>query len=244
MLARFRIIKDEDKKVAVEKLVVASTPDFDYFFLVGLAVLVAACGLLLGSPAVVIGSMLIAPILFSVLSVSLALSVSDYRLLSRSLTTLLKSCLLAIGLAALTTLLANSFNGSLTEEILQRTEPSLLYFAVALLSGLAVSYTLVHQNLNETLPGIAVSVSLLPPLAVIGIGLAKLNWMVVQGSLTLFAVNVAGIVFASMVSFALMDLHNTKKTAQTAIDKEERRVESERAEVEKIEQSEQAASTA
>ena len=223
--AHFRNVSDRDKSKAVQKLITVSTPDYDFFVMVTLSVLMAALGLWINSVAIVIGSMLIAPILYPVLSLSLGIVMSDYKLITRSFYTVLKSTAFGIIAAALATWFLATGYDSLTSEILARTEPSLLYLAVAVISGIAVSFALVRPELSETLAGIAVSVALIPPIAVIGIGIAKFDWAVVAGSTMLFIVNIAGIIFASMVSFSLLNLHDKRHIAQTTIQKEEQRVE-------------------
>ncbi|MBU1160064.1 DUF389 domain-containing protein, partial [Patescibacteria group bacterium] len=80
-------------------------------------------------------------------------------------------------------------------------------------------------QLNETLPGIAVSVAIIPPLAVIGIGIAKLNWAVISGSFLLLLINILGIIFASMIIFSLMNLSVKKKVAQEVAKKEDKKLE-------------------
>jgi len=224
-LAQFQNVSDADKTAAVKRLVEVSTPDYDFFFLVVLSILMATFGLWINSVEIVIGSMLIAPILYPILSLSLGIVMSDFPLISRSLLTILKSALLGILGAVLATWLFAAEYGEFTSEILLRTEPSLLYLAVAVIAGIAVSFTLVRPDLSETLAGIAVSVALIPPLAVVGIGIAKFDLAVVSGSAVLLLVNIIGIVFASMVAFSLLSLHDKRYVAQTAIKKEEERVE-------------------
>lgn len=232
IIANFKNVSEADKSKAVEKLIEDSTPDFDFFLLMTLSFLMAAFGLLVDSVAVVIGSMLIAPILYPILSLSLGLVMSDFKLINRSLWTLGESILIGIGAAVIATLFFAAQGFGLSEEVLSRTNPSLLYFAIAVVSGLAVSYSLVKGNLSETLPGIAVSVALLPPLAVVGIGIAYFNWQVIAGASVLFLISLVGIVFASMLSFSLMDLYGKRPVAQSAIEKEEERVEQEKEQVE------------
>ncbi len=232
-ISHLRTLKESDKTEAVKKLIADSTPDFDFFLMVTLSILMATFGLLLNSAEVVIGSMLIAPILYPVVSLSLGISISDYKLIGRSMSAITKS--VAIGLVGAT--LVTLFFGTgeyLNAEILGRVEPSLIYFIVALISGIAVSFALVKPELSSTLPGIAVSVALIPPLAVVGIGIAHVDWMVVSGALVLFIVNIIGIIFASMLTFSLMDLSNKREVAEKAVEKEERRVEREEEKVEKI----------
>lgn len=235
IFARFKVIDENYKAGVVRRLMESSTPDFDYFYLSGLATFMAALGLLVNSSAIVIGSMLIAPILYPILGIALGLVMSHQKVLGRSLITMFKSFGFGILLAAVATLLFDvNSGGVLNSEILARTQPNLIYFMVSVVAGLAVSYALAQPGWNETIPGIAISVALIPPLAAVGIGLALLNVMVISGALVLLAINVIGIVFAAMVSFSLMDLHEKHKIAESTIKKEEERIQEENQAIEEI----------
>ena len=221
----FNNLTEKEKTDAVEGLIKNSTPHQDFFMMVIFSILMATFGLLLDSPAVVIGSMLIAPILYPILSLSLGIVMSDQKLITRALFTILKSAGLGIAAAVIITLFLSDQGSELTSEIIARTYPSLLYIAVAVIAGLAVSFALIKPQLNETLPGIAVSVAIIPPLAVIGIGIAKLNWAVISGSFLLLLINILGIIFASMIIFSLMNLYVKKKVAQEVAKKEDKKLE-------------------
>jgi len=223
-IAHLRTINDSDKTKAVDLLIRESTGDFDFFFFIVLSVLMATLGLIANNPAIVIGSMLLAPILFPILSISLSIIMSDGPIIARSVMTFLKASAVAIFTAAAATLIFAPF-APVTSEILLRTEPSLIYVGVAIVAGLAVSYSLAQPALSATLPGIAVSVALIPPLATIGIGVANLDMAVISGAFTLYLVNVLGIVFASMLIFALMNLYAKRKIAEKVVKKEEKRLE-------------------
>lgn len=233
LFSRFRAIDENGKAYAVRRLMQAGTPDFDYFYMVGLSVAMAVLGLLIDSPAIVIGSMLIAPVLFPLLGFSLGLVMSDYTVLVRSLYTLGKSFGLGLAVAiAATWVLAPG--GEMNSEILSRTEPSLLYLFVAVVAGLAVSFALAKPELNETLPGIAISVALIPPLGVLGIGIARFDLEVVSGSFVLLVINVIGIAVASMVTFSLMNLYEKRHIAQSTIKKESEKMEEEKEVIEEL----------
>ena len=227
ILARFRAMEDKDKAAVVRKLMQASTPNFDFFYITGLAVLMATLGLLLDSASIVIGSMLIAPVLYPILGVALGLVMSNPEVIGRSMFTLGKSFAIGIGLAALATVLFA--DGSVqTYEVLSRTEPSLLHFLVAVVAGAAVSFALGQPEWSETLPGIAISVALIPPLAVIGVGVADLNLAVATGAAVMLMMNLAGIVFAAMITFSLMNLYEKQHIAESTIKKEEQKIEAEK----------------
>jgi uncharacterized hydrophobic protein (TIGR00271 family) len=220
----FHTLSEQEKSNAVEKLIEQSTPRQDFFVLVVLSILMATFGLLLDSAAVVIGSMLIAPMLYPILGVSLGVIMSDARLMRRSFVTVVKSIALAVIASASVALLARPLGYVVTPEILARTQPSMIYAAVAVVAGLAASLALVKEKLVETLPGIAISVALIPPLSVIGIGLAWLDFGIATRAFLLFFLNAVGIVFASMVVFSLMNFYVKRAVADAAITREDAEV--------------------
>jgi len=114
-----------------------------------------------------------------------------------------------------------------TEEILSRTAPSLLSALVAVISGFAVAYAVARPNLSATLPGVAVAVSLIPPLGVVGIGISLLSWSIISGALVLFLVNVGGIFLSALLTFSLMDVHPLRKDAVAAAKNEDALVQKE-----------------
>ncbi len=237
IISRYKAIKEEDKTIAVHKIVSQATPDFDFFFMMVVSVLMATFGLLANNETVVIGSMLLAPLMDSILSLGLGLSMSSNSVISSALNTIIKAIVVALISAGLVTIfVALGLKGSdvANEVIMSRTAPTLLYFVVAFLSGIAVTYTAVKPHLSSALTGVAVSVALIPPLAVVGIGLASFHFSIAIGAFLMVLVNIAGILFASMISFSLMDVHHKKYLANKVLDNELKRLEKEEKRVEKI----------
>lgn len=235
VFSRFRAISEDDKAAVVRKLMESSTPDFDFFYLVGLAMLMATFGLLIDSAAIVIGSMLIAPLLYPILGIALGLTMSNYGVFQRSIVTLGKSFGIALVFSIIATLLFADGDVTTSYEIMNRTSVDLLHFLIAVVAGGAVSFTLGQSEWSETVPGIAISVAIIPPLAVVGIGIAAFNTTIIAGSLVMLLINIIGIVFAAMVTFSLMNLYEKQHIAESTIKREEERVDEEEAEVEKIE---------
>lgn len=231
--ARFRAIDEKDKSAVVRKLLQSSTLNFDFLYLTGLSVLMATFGLLVNSPSIVIGSMLIAPLLYPILGVALGLVMSNNEVLTRSLVTFGKAMLVGLALSIGVTFLFG--DGTVTEEILLRTEPSIIHFLVAVVAGAAVAFTLAQPEWSEAFPGIAISVALIPPLSVVGIGIAMFDMKVIAGSLEMLVVNLFGIIFAAMVSFSLMNLYEKQNIAKSTIKKAEAAQQKELAAVEKVE---------
>jgi uncharacterized hydrophobic protein (TIGR00341 family) len=215
-------IEQKYKTSAVEKLIENSTPNRSFYTMVILAVAMASLGLLLDNIAIVIGSMLISPLLFSLLGVAMGLSMSNNKLIIRSLRTFLKSVLFGIIVSLITTLLFSSIDVFSNEEILSRTFSGLPFAVVALIAGFAAAFSIVNPKLNESFSGIAISVALLPPIATIGIGLGLLHFSIVRGALVLLLTNIIGILASSLIAFSMMNFHTKNKLADDTIKLEEK----------------------
>lgn len=238
VLVRFRAVPDKDKAALIRKLVENGTPDFDYFYLIGLSTLMATLGLLLDSSAIVIGSMLIAPLMYPILGVALGLVMmnQNVNVLQRALSTLTKS--LAAGLAL--SVVAAFFFGTpemyQTAEVLARTVPSHLHLLVAVVAGSAVAYMLARPEWGDALPGVAIAVALVPPLATIGIGIADFNPEVVKNATMILFLNLVGIIGVAVVIFLLMNLSEKEKIAESTIKKEEEKLEKEKQDIAHVEE--------
>jgi uncharacterized membrane protein len=67
-------------------------------------------------------------------------------------------------------------------------------------------------------------VALIPPIAVIGIGAARLNWAVVQPALILYLLNILGVIFASTIVFSMLQVQVQKKVVAKAVKKDEKTI--------------------
>jgi len=217
MYLLFSEVNEKNKADAIDSLIKDSAPKPSFFFLVVMSVLMASFGLLLDNSSVIIGSMLLAPILSPILSMALGITLGDNKLISQSGLTILKSLAYSIGLSAITTWLlwsvvgGNELRTLLNSEILSRIEPNIVYLFIAIVAGLATAYARVKPELNDTLPGTAIAVALVPPIATIGIGVAFWDINIISGALSLFILNAIGIILAAMVMFSLMNIYSKKK---------------------------------
>lgn len=177
-------------------------PDTDFFVMMGLAATIAAYGLLQGSAAVIIGAMLVAPLFTPILAGSLAIVQGDIRLFRLSLEAALKGITLAIGIAVVLTALSPL--RTLTVEITSRTSPNLFDLAVALASGAAGAYAVARKDVATALPGVAIAAALVPPLCVIGVGIAVGDARVTGGSTLLFFTNLIAITLAGSITLLLL----------------------------------------
>ncbi len=196
------------KQEVIDVLRPAASPGFDYFLLVVLSGSIATLGLIIDSPAVIIGAMLLAPLMSPIIAIGLASNTGDTALFRSAGSALLRGALLSIGLAALVTLLNLNLPfvsmKEIPNEVLARTHPSPIDLAIALAGGLAAAYAITQPNLGAALPGVAIATALMPPLCTIGIGVALGRWDVAGGAALLFVTNAITIAFASIFVFFVL----------------------------------------
>jgi len=229
VLARFRAVPDKDKASLVRKLVANGTPDFDYFYLIGLSTLMATFGLLLDSGSIVIGSMLIAPLMYPILGVALGLVMMGEKIsvFNRAMTTLVKSLAGGLALSVVAAFLFGNAAMYETAEVMARTEPDLLHLLVAIVAGASVAYMLARPEWSETLPGVAIAVALIPPLATMGIGIAALDMVILKGAFMILFLNLIGIIGVATFLFLVMNLGEKNRIAESTIKKEDEKLEQE-----------------
>ncbi|HEC24040.1 MAG TPA: TIGR00341 family protein, partial [Chloroflexi bacterium] len=182
----------------------AARPNINYFVLIALSAIIATLGLLLNSPAVIIGAMLVAPLMSPIVAIATGVVFGDVRVLRDATTSTIQGVLAAIFLATLTSLISPL--AVATPEILARTRPNLLDLGVALASGLAGAYAIARKEVGEALPGVAIAAALMPPVCTIGIGIALGSAPIAFGALLLFAANLVAITFSSVLVFLLLGI--------------------------------------
>lgn len=165
-----------------------------YLFMILMSAGIALLGLLLSSPAVVIGAMLISPLMGPIIGVGFALALFDFDELKRSATALALGAVVAVLFTALIVLISPI--QTVTAEIAARTRPNLFDLLVALFSALAGAYAMIRGK-SGTIVGVAIATALMPPLAVVGFGLATWNGAVFGGALLLFVTNLITIALSA-----------------------------------------------
>lgn len=173
---------------------------------------IAILGLLQSSPAVVIGAMLLSPLMSPIIGGGFALAVGDAKELKRCLITLAAGSIVAVLFTALIVFLSPI--QTVTSEIAARTRPNLFDLFIALFSALAGAYAMIRGK-EGTIVGVAIATALMPPLAVVGFGLATFNWPVFAGALMLFFTNFMTIGLSAAVMARLYGFHTSLTPDQT-----------------------------
>jgi uncharacterized hydrophobic protein (TIGR00271 family) len=165
-----------------------------YLFMVVVSAGIAMLGLLLSSPAVVIGAMLLSPLMGPILGLGFGLAVFDLADMRRSLISLALGIAVAVGFATFLSMLSPL--QVVTEEIAARTRPNLFDLVVALLSGMAGTFATLRSK-QGAIVGVAIATAVMPPLATVGFGIATWNGAVAGGAAFLFFTNLMAIALAS-----------------------------------------------
>ncbi len=208
------------KRKVVDKLISVSTPNGDFLILLLLSVLIVNVGLTLDNIFLVIGGMMVTPLLYPVLATGLGIAIWDWKLFSRSISSFILSCLVSV----IASYIVSSVFFSLTEistGMVKNIEPRLAYFVIAIFAGIAASITWVRSNLSAALPGVGVTVTLVPPLATIGMGIAIGDWVILGNALSLFGISFIGIVIPTAIIFFAMKFEAVEKQVDKSIKKED-----------------------
>ncbi|WP_227380564.1 TIGR00341 family protein [Haladaptatus halobius] len=181
-------------------------PDFGtYLIMTIISAVVAAIGLLVNSPAIVVGSMVIAPLLGPAMETSVGTVTSDREMFFHGLKLQLIGFAVAIISAILisllvktTALLPSGVNVVELSQVKGRLSPDFLSLIVALGAGIAGALSL-STGVSTALVGVMIAAALIPPIALVGIGIAWGLPVVVFGSSILVLVNVLSINLAALL---------------------------------------------
>jgi uncharacterized hydrophobic protein (TIGR00271 family) len=210
-----RHLGSEERQRVMAELAIKRQDNWAFRFTVmtTLSVIVAVMGLSADSAAVVIGAMLLAPLMQPVLAIAACIAMALFR---RSLRSLGIVVLVTLWSIVLSYVLAAAFvNGELPNEVTSRTAPDIRDLVVALAAGAAGAYATVRKDVSSSLPGVAVAVALVPPLATIGIALEAGNSTFAWGATLLYTTNLVAIVFAGVVVFVVTGFVPPRRLATT-----------------------------
>jgi uncharacterized hydrophobic protein (TIGR00271 family) len=173
-----------------------------FWVLLVLASMIAAGGVVSDSTPAVIGAMIVAPLATPIYGVALATVTGSRRNLLASLWLLVAGVAVNILIGFLVGLITVSrMPVDVNPQIIGRTAPTLLDLAVATTVGVAGSFALVRRDVSNILAGVAIAISLVPVLAVVGITLGSGRLDLAWGAFILFLANAAAIIVAGVVVF-------------------------------------------
>ena len=200
ILSQFGLLNGSSRRGEVKELInnelgVSSS----YLILLVGSGVVATLGLLINNSVVVMGSMLMAPLYWPVIGVALGIASGQEKMLKKSLLLMMMSTLLVLIFSVATATLSPL--NQVTREIQIRATPTLLDLLIALTTSIIGVLAIYDSRVSSSIVGVALSLSLLPPLSNAGIGLAYKNVDIFWGSFQLYFANVIAIVFVGTCIF-------------------------------------------
>ena len=191
--------KEKNEKYKTLKRNIIEDSDFtkETMFILICAMIIASIGLNTNSVAVIIGAMLISPLMSPIQSLGLGLSNGNLKRVYESL--------FRLGIFILISVVSSTFYflvspiNDATPQILARTYPTLWDVLIAIFGGIAGVIGKTKEDGGNVVPGVAIATALMPPLCVVGFGIAHGNPKIFLGAGYLFIINVFFIMIATLV---------------------------------------------
>ncbi len=179
-----------------------------YWLLLPLSALIASAGVVSDSTATVIGAMIVAPLMTPILGIVLAVVLADGANLRR--------CVLLVAAGAAAVVMISWLVGQFVpypivaatnSQVAARVTPRIVDLVAALATGAVGAVALARSDISDTLPGVAIAISLVPPLAVVGLTLESGAPRQSLAAFVLFITNVAAILASGIVVMGLYRVH-------------------------------------
>lgn len=172
-----------------------------------LSTVIATYGVINDSAATVIGAMIIAPLMTPIMATAAAMVMGNMPRAIRSLALVASGVALVIIVSWIIGLVNPEIvSSSQNSQIAGRISPRLTDLAIALASGLAGAFALSRRDVADSLPGVAISISLVPPLCVVGLTLSERDFVAAWGAMLLFLTNFLSILLAGGGFLAFLGL--------------------------------------
>jgi uncharacterized hydrophobic protein (TIGR00271 family) len=180
----------------------------NFFVLLLLATVIATFGVISDSTATVIGAMIVAPLMGPIMATAAAVVMGSGRRALNALALVATGVASVIALSWLLTFVIPDVTISFQSnaEITSRIQPGLLALLTALASGAAGAYITAHEEIADSMGGVAIAISLVPPLCVVGISLNAGEVGAAVGAFMLFCTNFLAILLAGGITFMLIGL--------------------------------------
>lgn len=186
-----------------------------FWMLLVLSSIIASAGVVADSTAAVIGAMIVAPLLGPIQGTMLATVLGDRANLMRSMLLVVAGAGVAIAIGFVIGLVvAGDVVAATNSQVAGRVSPRLIDLLAALGTGVVGSVALVRRDISDTLPGVAIAISLVPPLTVVGLTLESGAFGEAAGAMLLFVTNVVAIIATGIV---VMSFYGVNKLSAVGV---------------------------
>ena len=170
--------------------------------MLAISVVIATIGLYRNSGAVVIAAMLIAPLMTPILGIATAIVMGWSRRMLYLLAAVGVASVATIAFTYIIMYFSEAPRGmQIPAEVAARTDPGLEELMVALAAGIAGAYVQMRKEEMSLLPGVAIGVSLVPPLSASGMLLYFGSFDNAWEAALLYLTNLAAIILAACAVF-------------------------------------------
>lgn len=188
-----------------------------FWILMLLSSAIAGAGIVSNSTATVIGAMIVAPLMIPIQGTMLSAVLGDSRNLLWSVALVVAGAATAVAIGwILGWMVAGPVDAQTSAQVASRVNPRLIDLLAALATGAVGSIALVRKDISDTLPGVAIAISLVPPLVVVGLTLQARQWGQAGGASLLFITNVAAMLGVGTIVMALYRVHRMSPQYGTA----------------------------
>lgn len=173
-----------------------------------LATIIATAGIIANSTATVIGAMIVAPLMTPIMATTAALTMGQIGRATRALTLVGIGVVFVIGLSAvLGWLYRGIVDFGANPQITGRVSPTVVDLIAALASGAAGAFCMSREDISDSLAGVAIAISLVPPLCVVGLSAQAGYTDQALGALLLFVTNFLSILLAGGAVLVILGLN-------------------------------------
>ena len=189
-----------------------------FWVLLVLAAAIASAGIASDSTATVIGAMIVAPLMTPIVGTVFSVMTGDRANLLRSLGLVAMGSVVVIVIGWLFgKLLPVPIVAQTNSQVASRVHPDLIDLAAALATGAVGAFAVLRSDVSNTLPGVAIAISLVPPLCVVGLTLESGADGQATGALILFLTNVGAIMLSGLVVMALYHVFEVSASEQPKV---------------------------
>ena len=180
----------------------------NFFALLLFATLIATYGVLSGSTATVIGAMIVAPLMGPIMATTAAVVMGSSRRALHAFGLTAAGIMAVISASFLLSWIVPEVTISFTSnpEIASRINPGLYALLTALGAGAAGAFIISRAEIADSIGGVAIAISLVPPLCVVGIALEQGRLDAAGGAMLLFATNYLAILLAGGIVLVAVGL--------------------------------------
>ncbi|MFH0818555.1 MAG: TIGR00341 family protein [Patescibacteria group bacterium] len=197
----FNRLSHDERELVEKKIKENASGTASFYVMVVISTIIITAGLIADNAVVVIGGMLIAPLIWPLLSLSMAVIHWRPTSIKNNIYTLI---ITLVGVLAISFLLGMFYPlYELSSQVVLRTEPNIIDLIIALTAGFGGAFACIYSRRSPTIFGVAIAVALVPPLCTVGILLGNGRVDLAGGALLLFITNFIAILLSSMIIFLL-----------------------------------------